>query len=331
MINSNNVESNKQNSKSLSKDEMKELTEIMWAGRTPKTDAIIDSNTSSNNDSYASTDNNAKPETEDGPKNGYNFTPEAKAARDTIALKNQGLITMVIKNEVSDMGKLDKEDLISYGNIGLMNAIDRFDPSKGSAFSTFAVYWIRQRIFRGIYEGRDTIRHPEHYYMKLKKIKKAQSEIRAEHKDISLDELNMLTADALGMCKQEVEDILTQSLQTDSLDRTLVNNGEEYTLADIIADETSNQPETCLDEMMKAEILNRFEKSKLTDREKTILALRFGLYEGRRYTLEEAGSMLGITRERVRQLEGKALEKLRSDKGLKSLYEESYKTEKLPS
>ena len=162
MENLSNIENNKQNSmslskslsksltKSLTKEEMKELTEIMWAGRTPKTDTMTTPNTNSNTDSNT----DSKLETAEGPKNGYTFTPEAKAARDTIALSNQGLITMVIKNEVNDMGKLDKEDLISYGNIGLMNAIDRFDPSKGSAFSTFAVYWIRQRIFRGIYEGR---------------------------------------------------------------------------------------------------------------------------------------------------------------------------------
>lgn len=335
MENLSNIENNKQNSmslsksltksltKSLSKEEMKELTEIMWAGRTPKTDTMTTPNTNSNTDSNT----DSKLETAEGPKNGYTFTPEAKAARDTIALSNQGLITMVIKNEVNDMGKLDKEDLISYGNIGLMNAIDRFDPSKGSAFSTFAVYWIRQRIFRGIYEGRDTIRHPEHYYMKLKKIKNIQSEIRAEHKDITVDELNKMTADALDMCKQEVEEILTQSMQTDSLDRTLVSNGEEYTFSDILADETSVQPENCLDDMMKDEILNRFERSKLTDREKTILSLRFGLYEGRRFTLEEAGSVLGITRERVRQIEGNALKKLKSDKGLKAIYDELYKTE----
>ena len=332
MKNTEHIENIKQNSKSLSREEMNELTKIMWAGRTPKTESKSDSraNTNSTNRSNREVNSDYESDEIDGPKNGYNFTPEAKAARDKIALNNQGLITMVIRNEVSDTGKLDNEDLISYGNIGLMNAIDRYDPSVGSAFSTFAVYWIRQRIFRGIYEGRDTIRRPEHYYMKLKKIKKTQMEIRAEYKDMSIDELNMMTADALGMSKKEVEDILEQSMQTDSLDRTLVNNGDEYSLADIIADETCNQPENCLDDMMKGEILERFEKSNLSDREKLVIALRFGLYEGRRYTLEEAGSLIGITRERVRQIENKALSKLSSDRGMKALYEEMYKVSDTP-
>lgn len=284
---------NKQN---LTAEEVSDLTRVMRAGRT------IDEKTGR-----------------------YDYTKEAKDARDKIVLSNQGLIAQCISATIKDRGKLDYMDLVGFGNEGLIKAVDRFDPDKGFSFSTYAVYWIKQKLLRGVYNERATIRRPEHFYEALNRIKRKQAEILAENENLTADELIQMTADELNMSREKVEQIIANCMDVDSLDRSYGSEDEDYTLGDTISNDMCEQPEDCLDSMMNDEIRARFEKSNLTDREKLVLVMRFGLYDGETYTLEETGKVIGVVRERVRQIEEKALKKLRCNADMEALYNEMYK------
>lgn len=204
-------------------------------------------------------------------------------------------------------------DLIDEGNIGLIEAVDRFDYTRGCRFSTYGTWWIRQAIIKSIADKGRVIRIPVHM---LNTIKKCYFVSKQLTQDLGRDPSNEELSEYLGLPIAKVKEIVKLSQETTSLD-TIVDDGNLTRLADLIKDDTLAEPfelafSTTLQETME-EILSR-----LSEREMKIMQLRFGLAGEGPLTLEETGRLLGITRERVRQIQEKATFKLR---GLKEIHE----------
>jgi RNA polymerase primary sigma factor len=201
-------------------------------------------------------------------------------------------------------------DLIQEGNIGLMKAVDRFQFRRGLKFSTYATWWIRQAITRGIADYGRTIRLPVHIVESLNKITRARHDLARElGRDPSPAEL----AVRMGLPLGKLELLLDAARQPASLDAPIQSGGEETRLGALLKDATVGSPEDAAIRSNLAEHIERVLQP-LTDREKEVLRLRYGLGTDREYTLEEIGRRLSVTRERVRQIEARALGKLR-DKG----------------
>ncbi|MDR2397303.1 MAG: sigma-70 family RNA polymerase sigma factor [Spirochaetaceae bacterium] len=204
-------------------------------------------------------------------------------------------------------------DLIDEGNIGLIEAVDRFDYTRGCRFSTYGTWWIRQAIIKSIADKGRVIRIPVHM---LNIIKKCYFVSKQLTQDLGRDPSNEELSEYLGLSIAKVKEIVKLSQEITSLD-TIVDDGNLTRLADLIKDDTQAEPfelafSTTLQETLEA-ILSR-----LSEREMNILQLRFGLAGEGPLTLEETGHLLGITRERVRQIQEKAIFKLR---GLKEIHE----------
>ena len=197
-------------------------------------------------------------------------------------------------------------DLIQEGNLGLMTAVERYDYRVGCRFSTFATWWIRQAISRSISDQDRTIRLPVHMGEAVRKV--TQTAYQMEQKNGVLPDTDEL-AEILKLRKETVELSLQLAAHPISLETPLIND-ESSVFGDFIQDRHSASPE---DVAFSASMQRALEKqlSSLSDRERNILELRFGLKRERAYTLEEVGRMYNLTRERIRQIEGKALCKLR--------------------
>lgn len=197
-------------------------------------------------------------------------------------------------------------DLIQEGNLGLMTAVERYDYRVGCRFSTFATWWIRQAISRSISDQDRTIRLPVHMGEAVRKV--TQTAYQMEQKNGVLPDTDEL-AEILKLRKETVELSLRLAAHPISLESPLIND-ESSVFGDFIQDRYSASPE---DVAFSASMQRALEKqlSSLSDRERNILELRFGLKRERAYTLEEVGRMYNLTRERIRQIEGKALCKLR--------------------
>lgn len=200
------------------------------------------------------------------------------------------------------------KDLLQEGNIGLMKAADKFDYNKGFHFSTYATWWIRQTISRAIADQNRLIRVPVHMSEVINKIKRASRELTVK---LQRDPTNAEIANRIGIKEEEVNEANKYIISISSLDTPIGGEDEEVTIGSFIADTDIIDP---LDNCERQDLHNTLEKvlSTLSEREANILRLRFGLNGNIPMTLEEVGQKYGITKERVRQIEIKALQKMRN-------------------
>ena len=229
---------------------------------------------------------------------------QGEAARNQIIRANTRLVISIAKRYLGQ--GIQFLDLIQEGNLGLMRAVEKFDYRRGFRFSTYATWWIRQAISRAVAEQSRTIRLPIHMGDKIRKMYRVVRELEQKHeRPPSTEEI----AAEMGTEPRRVEWLMELSRRPVSLEKP-VGEEEDGELGDLLVDQDAEEPdEAAYKSLLKDQLEEVLDT--LSPREATVLKLRYGLEDGRAYTLEEVGSKLEVTRERIRQIEAKALRKLR--------------------
>jgi RNA polymerase primary sigma factor len=230
-----------------------------------------------------------------------------KGDRESRALMIKANLRLVVKiaHDYANLG-LPLLDLVSEGNIGLMKAVERFDPAKGGKLSTYAAWWIKQSIKRALANQSKTIRLPVHLVDKISKMRRVSLQMSEElGREPTDDEL----AEEIGLSSRKISQIKTVSTRPTSLDAP-ISDGDSIEFGEIIGDEDAQTPfELLRDKNLRGELRELLQV--LDDRERKIIFQRFGLDGGKPKTLEEVGKKFGVTRERIRQLQNLALAKMR--------------------
>ncbi len=244
-----------------------------------------------------------------------------KKAREKFLKANLRLVISVANKWVGR--GIDFEDLIQEGNIGLMKALDKFDVNRGFKFSTYAVWWIRQAITRAIYNSSQIIKLPVYLNSDIIKYRRAKAELSMR---LQCEPSNAKIAEELGISKEYAEKLYNYQLDTISINSKVVDD-EDTELENLIVNDNEPLEELMVDKMELEFLKEMFDI--LTKREAIVLNLRFGLKDGIIRTLEEVGTILNITRERVRQLEAKALRKLKRQLEEKERQEKAFNQEQI--
>src|SRR5213594_2828176 len=230
-----------------------------------------------------------------------------KGDREARALMIRSNLRLVVKiaHDYANLG-LPLLDLISEGNIGLMKAVERFDPAKGGKLSTYGSWWIKQSIKRALANQSKTIRLPVHLVDKISKMRRVAMKLQEEFGREPTDEE---LAEELGISAARVGQMRTAAIRPASLDAP-IGDDDSNNFSEVVQDENADTPYEHLEEKTVTKMLQEMVKT-LDPREATILRYRFGLDGGSEKTLEEVGERFGVTRERVRQIQNIALNKLR--------------------
>jgi len=239
---------------------------------------------------------------------------DGQAARESLIKANTRLVVSIAKRFIGQ--GIPFLDLIQEGNLGLMKAVEKFDYQRGFRFSTYATWWIKQSITRAIADQARTIRVPVHMVDRIRQLYKAQRELEQKFgRQPTIEEISA----ALELPVSKVQWILKVSWQPISLESP-VGNDEDAELGQFIEDKTSPTPaQSAYQSMLRSKMAEVLDD--LSPRESQVLRWRFGLYDGHEYTLEEVGQKFGLTRERIRQIEGKALRHLRHPRRVRELKE----------